>query len=52
MRIDPKMRTSLNISKALLKQVKHAAVEEGRPFGDLVADALKLYLKGRARGEK
>ncbi len=49
---DPKMRTSLNISTALLKQAKHAAVEEGRPFGAIVADALKLYLKGRNRGDK
>ena len=49
---DQRVRTSLNISQALLKQAKHVAVEEERPFGTLVADALTQYLKGRARGEK
>lgn len=44
-------RTSLDISERLLKKVRHAAVEEGRSFKAIVADALELYLKKpRKRG--
>lgn len=40
-----KVRTSMNLPEALLKQGHHLAIEQGRPFGDLIAELLARYLK-------
>lgn len=49
---DAPARTSLNLPKTLVTQARHAALEEGRSFSALVAEAIRQYLKEHGRGKK
>jgi hypothetical protein len=39
---------STRINPDLVKELKHVAVDEGRPLNDLLEEAIALLLKGRA----
>ncbi len=46
-RTDDPQKVAVLLPGALKKQLRIRAFEEGRDMGDLVADALRVYLKRR-----
>ena len=46
------MKTSLSLPEAIWREAKIRAMDEKRNLQDLVADALKLYLKTQRKEDK
>ncbi len=40
----PTVKSTFRLPKELYRRLKHRAVEENRPIGDVLADAVELYL--------
>lgn len=50
MHYDVKMRTTIDISDALLRDLRSCAAARGRPFREIVEEALALGLAQQAKG--
>ena len=50
--IDASMRTTLDISDATLQELRARARESGRPFREVVEEALQIGLAGSAKRKK
>ena len=43
------VKTTVRLGRSLWKQARVRALDEGRDFQDIVADALEMYLKSVAK---